>query len=60
MAVQLIEQQGALTPASLKTMAEAVEGSFVFTVLDEQDNFYFVKGWAGRSRYRFLWTAERS
>ena len=43
-AVQLIEQQGALTPASLKTMAEAVEGSFVFTVLDEQDNFYFVKG----------------
>ena len=43
-AVQLIEQQRALTPASLKTMAEAVEGSFVFTVLDEQDNFYFVKG----------------
>ena len=43
-AVQLIEQQGALTPASLKTVAEAVEGSFVFTVLDEQDNFYFVKG----------------
>ena len=44
MAVQLIKQQRALTPASLKTMAEAVEGSFVFTVLDEQDNFYFVKG----------------
>ena len=43
-AVQLIKQQRALTPASLKTMAEAVEGSFVFTVLDEQDNFYFVKG----------------
>lgn len=43
-AVQLIEQQRALTPASLKTVAEAVEGSFVFTVLDEQDNFYFVKG----------------
>lgn len=43
-AVQLIEQQRALTPASLKTMAEAVEGSFVFTVLDEQDNFYFVRG----------------
>ena len=43
-AVQLIEQQRALTPASLKTMAEAVEGSFVFTVLDDQDNFYFVKG----------------
>ena len=43
-AVQLIEQQGALTPASLKTMAEAVEGSFVFTVLDEEDSFWFVKG----------------
>ena len=43
-AVQLIEQRRALTPASLKTMAEAVEGSFVFTVLDERDNFYFVKG----------------
>ena len=43
-AVQLIEQQGALTPASLKTMAEAVEGSFVFTVLDEEDGFWFVKG----------------
>ena len=43
-AVQLIEQQRALTPASLKTMAEAVEGSFVFTVLDEEDGFWFVKG----------------
>ena len=43
-AVQLIEQKGALTPASLKTMAEAVEGSFVFTVLDEEDGFWFVKG----------------
>ena len=43
-AVQLIEQQKALTPASLKTMAEAVEGSFVFTLLDEMDNLYFVKG----------------
>ncbi|WP_130870553.1 class II glutamine amidotransferase [Intestinimonas massiliensis (ex Afouda et al. 2020)] len=43
-AVQLIEQQRALTPASLKEMAEAVEGSFVFTILDEQDNLYVVKG----------------
>ena len=43
-AVQLIEQQGALTPASLKTMAETVEGSFVFTVLDEEDGFWLVKG----------------
>lgn len=43
-AVQLIEQQKALTPASLKQMAETVEGSFVFTVLDEQDDLYVVKG----------------
>lgn len=43
-AVQLIEQQGALTPASLRAMAEMVEGSFVYTVLDEKDSFYFVRG----------------
>lgn len=43
-AVQLIEQQRALTPASLRQMAETVEGSFVFTVLDDQDNLYVVKG----------------
>ena len=43
-AVQLLEQQGALTPDSLKKMAEAVEGSFVFTVLDEQNRLYVVKG----------------
>jgi len=43
-AVQLIEQQGALTPNSLKYMAEQVEGTFVFTVLDADDNLYFVKG----------------
>ena len=43
-AVQLIEQQGALTPASLRDMAEAVEGSFVFTLLDDRDGFWFVRG----------------
>ena len=43
-AVQLIEQQRALTPASLRQMAETVEGSFVFTVLDERDDLYVVKG----------------
>lgn len=42
-AVQLIEQQKELTFDSLRVMAEAVEGSFVFTVL-EQENLYFVKG----------------
>ena len=43
-AVQLIEQQKALTPDSLRCMAEAVEGSFTFTVLDQRDNLYLVKG----------------
>jgi len=43
-AVQLIEKQETLNFDSLKYMAEQVEGSFVFTVLDRQDNLYFVKG----------------
>lgn len=43
-AVQLLEQQRALTFNSLKYMAEQVEGTFVFTVLDEKNNLYFVKG----------------
>lgn len=43
-AVQLIEKQKTLHPDSLKYMAEAVEGSFTFTVLDERDSLYIVKG----------------
>lgn len=43
-AVQLIEHRKALDFASLRYMAEQVEGSFAFTVLDAQDNMYFVKG----------------
>ena len=43
-AVQLIEQQKALHLQSLQKMAEQVEGSFVFTTLDEGNNIYFVKG----------------
>lgn len=42
--VQLIEQEKALDFASLQYMAEQVEGSFVFTVLDRKDGLYFVKG----------------
>ena len=52
-AVQLLEQQGALTPDSLKTMAEMVEGSFVFTVLDGQDRLYLVKGDNSISIYHY-------
>ncbi len=43
-AVQLLEQNGTLDLPSLKEMAETVEGSFTFTVLDEDNNLYVVKG----------------
>ena len=43
-AVQLIEQKRALTMESLRYMAEQVQGSFCFTVLDAKDNLYFAKG----------------
>lgn len=43
-AVQLLEQQKSLDFDSLRYMAEQVEGSFSFTVLDEQDALWIVKG----------------
>ena len=43
-AVQLIEQQKKLDFNSLKSMAEAVQGNFTFTVLDEENSLYIVKG----------------
>ena len=43
-AVQLLEKENALDFSSLQVMAERVQGSFVFTVLDGADNLYFVKG----------------
>ncbi len=43
-AVQLIEQQEKLDFNSLKNMAEDVMGNFVFTLLDENNTLYFVKG----------------
>ena len=42
--VQLIEKQGKLDFDSLKYMAETVEGNFTFTVLDQYNNLYIVKG----------------
>ena len=42
--VQLIEQKKALNFSSLRYMAEQVEGSFAFTVLDNRDGLWFVKG----------------
>ena len=43
-AVQLIERQRALSFSSLRSMAESVEGSFTFTILDHMNGLYFVKG----------------
>lgn len=43
-AVQLIEQQKKLDFNSLKNMAENVMGNFSFTVLDENNSLYIVKG----------------
>lgn len=43
-ACQLIEKQGKLDFDSLKYMAETVKGNFTFTVLDEQNSLYIIKG----------------
>lgn len=43
-AVQLLESQGKLDFDSLKYMAETVEGNFTFTVLDEANSLYIIKG----------------
>lgn len=52
-AVQLIEQKNALDFDSLRYMAEQVEGSFTFTVLDGEDDLYFVKGDSPMCIYQF-------
>ncbi len=43
-AVQLIESQHELSFDSLQYLAEQVRGYFTFTVLDEDNNLWFVKG----------------
>lgn len=43
-AVQLIEMQKEVSPNSLRRMAEAMEGHFTFTVLDQENDMYFIKG----------------
>ena len=43
-ACQLIEMQNKLDFDSLKNMAEMVEGNFTFTVLDQYNSLYIVKG----------------
>lgn len=43
-AVQLLESQDKLDFDSLKYMAETVEGNFSFTVLDQNNSLYIIKG----------------
>ncbi len=43
-AVQLIEHKKKLDFESIRFMAEKIEGSFSFVVLDEKNNVYLVKG----------------
>lgn len=43
-AVQLLEKFGELSEKSLANMAEKILGSFVFTLLDNDNNSYFVRG----------------
>ena len=52
-AVQLIEQSGSLSFKSLKHMAEALDGSFTITVLDDNNDLYLVKGNNPLSLYLF-------
>ena len=43
-AVQLIEQEKELSFTSIRKMAETVTGSFSFSILDEHNNLWLVKG----------------
>lgn len=43
-AVQLLERENKLNFDSLKFMAETVEGSFTFSIMDKSNNLYLVKG----------------
>lgn len=43
-AVQLLESQNKLNFDSLQYMAETVEGNFTFTVLDQDNSLYIIKG----------------
>lgn len=52
-AVQIIEKYGELNEENLAKMAEQIKGSFVFTVIDEKNNSYFVRGDNPLALYHF-------
>ena len=43
-AVQLIESKKALNCENIKYMAETIKGSFSFSILDDKNNLYLIKG----------------
>lgn len=43
-AVQLLEREGDLSAQSLQRTAEALKGTFTITLLDANENLYFIKG----------------
>ena len=52
-AVQILEKSGELSEESLSEMAEKIRGPFVFTLLDEHNNSYFVRGDNPLALYHF-------
>lgn len=52
-AVQLLEQENQLNAESIKHMAETVEGSFVFTILRDDNTLFLVKGSNPLTVYHF-------
>lgn len=52
-AVQILESQKQLDFKSIKYMAEKVEGSYSFTILDSKNNLYIVKGDSPISLFHF-------
>lgn len=52
-AVQILESQKQLDFKSIKYMAEKVEGSYSFTILDNKNNLYIVKGDSPVSIFHF-------
>lgn len=53
LAVQVLEKYGELSVETIAKMAETVEGDFVFTVLDERNNSYLVRGVNPLVLYKF-------
>lgn len=52
-AVQLIEKENTLNFDSIKKMAEKTEGSFCYTILDDKNNVFIVKGDNPMAVYKF-------